>query len=102
MLNFSIAYGKTAHGLAKDFGVSTKEAEETVQLWYSDRPEVRAWQEVQHRKAAEKGKVSTLLGRHRNLPEASSSDESAAATRACARPSTRPSRAARRTSRCWR
>jgi DNA polymerase-1 len=75
VLNFSIAYGKTAHGLAKDFGVSTKEAEETVQLWYSDRPEVRAWQEVQHRKAAEKGKVSTLLGRHRNLPEASSSDE---------------------------
>jgi DNA polymerase-1 len=75
VLNFSIAYGKTAHGLAKDFGVSTKEAEETVALWYSDRPEVRAWQEVQHRLAAERGKVSTLLGRHRNLPDASSSDE---------------------------
>lgn len=40
VLNFSIAYGKTAHGLAKDFGVSTKEAEDTVALWYSDRPEV--------------------------------------------------------------
>ena len=75
VLNFSIAYGKTAHGLAKDFGVSTKEAEETVNLWYSDRPEVRSWQEVQHRNAAEKGKVSTLLGRHRNLPDASSKDE---------------------------
>ena len=75
VLNFSIAYGKTAHGLAKDFGVSTKEAEETVDLWYSDRPEVREWQAVQHKKAAEKGKVNTLLGRHRNLPEASSSDE---------------------------
>ena len=75
VLNFSIAYGKTAHGLAKDFGVTTKEAEETVNLWYSDRPEVRAWQEVQHKNAAEKGKVSTLLGRHRNLPEASSTDE---------------------------
>lgn len=75
VLNFSIAYGKTAHGLAKDFGVSTREAEETVDLWYSDRPEVREWQAVQHKKAAEKGKVNTLLGRHRNLPEASSSDE---------------------------
>lgn len=40
VLNFSIAYGKTAHGLAKDFGVTLKEAEETVALWYSDRPEV--------------------------------------------------------------
>ena len=75
VLNFSIAYGKTAHGLAKDFDVSTKEAQETVDLWYSDRPEVREWQAVQHKKAAEKGKVNTLLGRHRNLPEASSSDE---------------------------
>ena len=75
VLNFSIAYGKTAHGLAKDFGVTTKEAEETVNLWYSDRPEVREWQKVQHNKARDKGKVSTLLGRHRNLPEASSSDE---------------------------
>ena len=75
VLNFSIAYGKTAHGLAKDFGVSTKEAEDTVNLWYSDRPEVRAWQEVQHANATKLGKVSTLLGRHRNLPEASSRDE---------------------------
>ena len=75
VLNFSIAYGKTAHGLAKDFDVSTKEAQETVDLWYSDRPEVREWQAVQHKKAAEKGKGNTLLGRHRNLPEASSSDE---------------------------
>ena len=82
VLNFSIAYGKTAHGLAKDFGVSTKEAEETVQLWYSDRPEVRAWQEVQHRKAAEKGKVSTLLGRHRNLPGGVLLGRSASPTRA--------------------
>ena len=57
------------------FGVSTKEAEDTVNLWYSDRPEVRSWQEVQHKNAASKGKVSTLLGRHRNLPDASSKDE---------------------------
>ena len=40
ILNFSIAYGKTAHGLAKDWGTSLSEAEETVERWYSDRPEV--------------------------------------------------------------
>ena len=41
MLNFSIAYGKTAHGLSKDWKTSLKEAEETVERWYADRPEVR-------------------------------------------------------------
>ena len=31
ILNFSIAYGKTAHGLAKDFGTTLQEAEATVE-----------------------------------------------------------------------
>ena len=33
-LNFSIAYGKTAHGLSKDWGVSVPEAEAMLQAWY--------------------------------------------------------------------
>ncbi len=33
VLNFSIAYGKTARGLAKDWGVTLQEAEETVERW---------------------------------------------------------------------
>ena len=40
VLNFSIAYGKTAHGLSRDWGTSQQEAQETVNRWYSDRPEV--------------------------------------------------------------
>lgn len=40
VLNFSIAYGKTAHGLSKDWKVEVHEAQETVDKWYSDRPEV--------------------------------------------------------------
>ena len=32
-LNFSIAYGKTKNGLAKDWGVSVNEAEETIHAW---------------------------------------------------------------------
>ena len=42
VLNFSIAYGKTAHGLARDWGTSLQEAEATVDRWYADRPEVRS------------------------------------------------------------
>ena len=41
ILNFSIAYGKTAFGLAKDFGVTKEEAMETVKRWYKSRKEVR-------------------------------------------------------------
>ena len=40
VLNFSIAYGKTAHGLSKDWGVTMEEAQETVNKWYGDRFEV--------------------------------------------------------------
>ena len=40
VLNFSIAYGKTAHGLSKDFKTTLDEAQETVNKWYADRPEV--------------------------------------------------------------
>lgn len=36
-LNFSIAYGKTAMGLSKDWGVSLQEAERTLARWYADR-----------------------------------------------------------------
>src|SRR3990167_7665469 len=35
-LNFSIAYGKTAIGLAKDWGVSLDEAKATLDLRYAD------------------------------------------------------------------
>jgi len=75
VLNFSIAYGKTAHGLAKDFGTDLEEANKTVDLWYSDRPEVRSWQEVQRKHAEKHGHVRTLLGRTRSLPDAKSRNE---------------------------
>lgn len=68
-LNFSIAYGKTPAGLARDWGTSLKEARETVDAWYRDRPEVRAWQERAIQFARSHGYVKTLLGRRRPLPE---------------------------------
>lgn len=68
-LNFSIAYGKTTSGLAKDWGISVSDAAETVTRWYSDRAEVRAWQESTLARARETGYVETLLGRRRHLPD---------------------------------
>jgi DNA polymerase-1 len=69
-LNFSIAYGKTAHGLSQDWGVSKKEAEDMLQAWYNARPEVQKWQQRTKKYARQHGVTRTLMGRYRNLPEA--------------------------------
>ena len=66
-MNFSIAYGKTIHGFMKDWDCTMEEAQNTVDLWYNDRPEVRAWQKKMQQIAIEKGWTQTLLGRYRNL-----------------------------------
>ncbi|KAK6132910.1 hypothetical protein DH2020_033346 [Rehmannia glutinosa] len=68
MLNFSIAYGKTTVGLARDWKVSREEAQETVNLWYSDRQEVLSWQEKRKQQARQYQLVYTLLGRARHFP----------------------------------
>ena len=69
-LNFSIAYGKTVHGLAQDWGISKEEAETTLKAWYSDRPEVKKWQDLTRKRAVKDGNVVTLMGRYRMLPDA--------------------------------
>mmetsp|Transcript_10922 Transcript_10922/g.16369 ORF Transcript_10922/g.16369 Transcript_10922/m.16369 type:complete len:464 (+) Transcript_10922:550-1941(+) len=71
-LNFSIAYGKTAMGLAKDWAVSVKEAKRTLDLWFEDRPEVRAWQQRTIAEAKRTGYTRTLMGRYRLLPDINS------------------------------
>ncbi|KAF2309841.1 hypothetical protein GH714_005344 [Hevea brasiliensis] len=68
MLNFSIAYGKTPVGLARDWKVSVEEAKETVDLWYRERQEVLKWQQARKQEARQDGRVHTLLGRARIFP----------------------------------
>ncbi|GAQ90985.1 DNA polymerase I superfamily [Klebsormidium nitens] len=72
MLNFSIAYGKTAAGLSKDWKVTLEEAQETVKLWYAARQEVKRWQKARIEEAKKTGYVPTLLGRRRRLPDINS------------------------------
>jgi DNA polymerase I len=69
-LNFSIAYGKTAHGLSKDWGVTQSEAQEMLNKWYDARPEVKDWQETTKQYAKKFGLTRTLMGRYRQIPEA--------------------------------
>lgn len=71
-LNFSIAYGKTVSGLARDWNVSTEEARATLNLWYKERKEVREWQKNCIEFAHNNLFVETLMGRRRNLPDIAS------------------------------
>jgi DNA polymerase I len=67
-LNFSIAYGKTAHGLSVDWGVTTEEAQQMLQAWYAARPEVLLWQQETKDFAKVFGITRTIMGRYRQLP----------------------------------
>ena len=56
-------------GLAKDWNVSKEEAQDTLDKWFADRPEVLRWQEATIKKAMETGYTETLMGRLRHLPD---------------------------------
>ncbi len=63
LINFSIFYGKSAYGFAKDWNCSEREAQEKIDLWFSKRPRVKEWineQKMHARKTG--GWVKTLAG----------------------------------------
>ena len=73
-VNFGIVYGISDYGLAKNIGVSRKEAGEFIRRYLEKYCGV---QEYMHRCVEEgrkKGYVTTLMGRRRELPEIKSSN----------------------------
>jgi DNA polymerase-1 len=69
MVNYALLYGKTAFTLAKDIGVTQKEAEQFIQAYFSRYPSVRAFIDETIAGARKTGMVRTLLGRLRRLPD---------------------------------
>jgi DNA polymerase-1 len=69
MVNYALLYGKTAFSLAKDIGVSRKEAESFIEAYFARYPKVRTFIDETIAKARETGQVRTLLGRLRRLPD---------------------------------
>jgi DNA polymerase-1 len=69
MVNYALLYGKTAFTLAKDLGVSRKEAESFIDAYFARYPSVRGFIEETIADARESGMVRTLLGRLRRLPD---------------------------------
>jgi DNA polymerase-1 len=69
MVNYALLYGKTAFSLAKDLGVSRKEAEGFIEAYFARYPQVRGFIDQTLATARETGCVRTLLGRLRRLPD---------------------------------
>ncbi len=73
-VNFGIVYGIGAFSLAKDIGVTRKEADTYIKNYLDTYKGIAAYMENTIAQAKTDGYVSTLFGRRRYLPELSSSN----------------------------
>ena len=73
-VNFGIVYGIGAFSLAKDIGVTRKEADDYIKGYLRLYEGVDKYMETVVSDAKEKGYVATLWGRRRYLPELNSSN----------------------------
>lgn len=68
-VNFGIIYGISDYGLARDTGVSRKEAGQYIQAYLQSYPGVQKYMETVVEEGREKGYVETAFGRRRYIPE---------------------------------
>ncbi|MGI5868485.1 MAG: DNA polymerase I [Kiritimatiellia bacterium] len=67
MVNFGIIYGISAFGLAQRLGTTRTKADELIKTYFDLYPGVKRYMDETIAGAAEKGYVTTLLGRRRPL-----------------------------------
>ena len=73
-VNFGIVYGIGAFSLAKDIGVTRKEADDYIKSYLTTYPKVADYMENTINEAKANGFVTTLFGRKRYLPELQNSN----------------------------
>ena len=73
-VNFGIVYGISSFGLSRDLNISRQEAKEYREQYFKTYPGVKEFMDRMVQEAKEKGRVSTMFGRIRPIPELSSSN----------------------------
>lgn len=68
-VNFGIVYGISDFGLSEQLGTSVAEARHFIETYYSKYPRIRTYMDQIVQDCEEKGYVTTLLGRRREIPE---------------------------------
>lgn len=71
-VNFGIVYGIGAFSLARDIGVTVKEADDFIKNYLATFPGVKEYMDSTIAAGRENGYVTTLFGRRRALPELTS------------------------------
>ncbi len=69
MINFGLLYGMEAYGLAQRLGISRGEAQEHIDVYFGQFPDVRDFLHGLVDRARTDGYTTTILGRRRYLPE---------------------------------
>jgi len=69
MINFGLLYGMEAYGLAQRLQIPTDEAQEHMEAYFAQFPNVQAYMEGIVAEARQTGYTTTILGRRRYLPE---------------------------------
>ena len=68
-INFGIAYGMNAWGLASRLEITPDEAQEFIDAYFESFPRIREYLDRQVARAAAEGFTETILGRRRYIPE---------------------------------
>jgi DNA polymerase-1 len=71
-INFGVIYGMSAFGLAKQLGISRREAQTFIDTYFERYPGIRIFMDACISEAREKMYVTTLLGRRCAIPEINS------------------------------
>jgi DNA polymerase-1 len=69
VVNYGLAYGMNAYGLASRMGIAPDEAQEFIDAYFAGFPKIRDFLDRQVARAAAEGFTATILGRRRYLPE---------------------------------
>lgn len=69
MINYGLAYGMNAWGLASRLEITPDEAQEFIDAYFDSFPQIREYLDRQVARAAAEGFTETLLGRRRYIPE---------------------------------
>ncbi|MCB1154496.1 DNA polymerase I, partial [bacterium] len=73
-INFGIIYGMSAFRLGQDLEIGTKKAQEFIDTYFDRFSGVKKFIDATIKEAHEKGYVTTMMGRRRNIPELRAKD----------------------------
>ncbi len=77
MINYGIAYGLSSFGLAHRLGLGQSEAHTIIERYFARYRRVKEWLDATIEEARRSGRVKTLFGRRRYLPDINSKNPAA-------------------------